>query len=194
MRREHQHRAGAETAMPSRTESYFGAGARGAVAGTIACVVQTAVGWVLSNTLLPAGQDNNLAPRLVHQTARIASHQTSPATDWLLGTLFHVGYGLGWGSLFGVLRRWTGWPSGLLGSAVAGTLYALQFTRFGVGTPTGTQAAPERRPWEKQVSLVTLVLPYAFSLAILFDRLPRSPRRPVGAGGSLAAVAASNVG
>ena len=161
-----------------KSQSYLAAGATGALAGTIACIVQTLVGATLSAVLLPPGHDNNIAPRLVHQSARKAGHHTSPAVDWLLGTLFHVGYGIGWGSIFGVVRRWSGLPSLILGSALGGLLYLMEFTGFGVGPKTGTEQPPEHRPWQKQVSLVAVVLTYTLSLAAVFDRLTHHRRTP----------------
>ena len=83
------------------SQPYLAAGATGALAGTVACVAQTLVGVVLNTVLLPPGHDNNIAPRLVHHSARKAGHHTPPAVDWLLGTLFHVGYGIGWGAFSG---------------------------------------------------------------------------------------------
>jgi hypothetical protein len=163
---------------PPKSQSYVAAGATGALAGTVACIVQTLVGATLNAVLLPRGHDNNIAPRLVHQSARKAGHHTSPAVDWLLGTLFHVGYGIGWGGIFGVVRRWSNWPSLLLGSALGGLLYLLEFTSFGVGPQTGTEQPPEQRPWQKQVSLVSVVLTYALCLAIVFDRLTHFRRTP----------------
>jgi hypothetical protein len=163
---------------PPKSQSYVTAGAMGALAGLMACLVQTTVGAVLNRVLLPPGHDNNIAPRLVHQSARKLGHRTSPALDWLLGTLFHVGYGISLGSVFGFVRRWSGWPSLLLGGALGGLLYLVEFTGFGVGTQTGTEQHPEQRPWQKQVSLVSVVTTYVVPLAMFFDRLTQRPHTP----------------
>jgi hypothetical protein len=149
----------------------------GAAAGLAASVVQTGVGLALDRLLLPHGHDNNIAPRLVDRVARRAGHHTPSAIDWAMGTAFHLGYGLGWGALFGVVRRRSRAPGLLLGSALGALLYGLAFSRVGLGTQTGAEAPPEERPWQKQVSLVSVAMAFALALALLFDRLPAVPRR-----------------
>src|SRR5579884_1702481 len=147
----------------------------GAKAGAIASVVQVALGWLLDQLLLPPGHDNNIAPRLVDRAAARAGQDTHPLLDWILGSVFHFGYGLGWGALFGLLRRHLPLPSLALGSAMGGAIYLIAFSRAGVGTRTGSEAHPDRRPWQKQVSLLSVAMGYALSVAVVFDRLPGRP-------------------
>ena len=153
--------------------SYLDAGATGLVAGTLASGVQTLVGWTIDQTLLPRGQDNNIAPRFVDRSARQVGLRPPPAVDWILGTLFHFGYGMVWGVAFGLVRCWSRVPSLALGGGLGGLLYLLAFSRIGIGTKTGTEQQPERRPWQKQVSLVSVAVAYALSLPLIFDRLQR---------------------
>jgi hypothetical protein len=153
------------------------AGVSGAAAGLAASVVQTGVGLALDRLLLPHGHDNNIAPRLVDRVARRAGHHTPSAVDWAMGTAFHLGYGVGWGALFGVIRRRSRAPGLLLGGALGAVLYGLAFSRVGFGTQAGAEAPPDARPWQKQVSLVSVAMAYALALALLFDRLPAAPRR-----------------
>jgi ribose/xylose/arabinose/galactoside ABC-type transport system permease subunit len=157
--------------------SDLAAGATGAVAGLIASVVQVGVGWTLDAVLNPPGHDNNIAPRLVDRATRIAGKRPNGVLDWVLGTAFHFGYGLGWGTLFGVLRQRLRLPSLLLGTAMGGAIYLVGFSRAGWGTLTGTESHPERRPWQKQASLISVAMTYALCVALLFDRLPSPPRR-----------------
>ena len=154
---------------------YRDAALRGVVAGLLAGTVQPVVGWVLDQTLLPPGQDSNIAPRLVNRTARKAGHRTSAVVDWLGGVLFHYGYGAGLGAFFGVLKRWSGLPTPALSVFLGWLIYLAAFSGIGAGTSTGTEQRPDRRPWQKQVSLVAVAFAFALSLGPAFDRL--DPRR-----------------
>lgn len=145
----------------------------GAAAGVIAATVQVVVGWVLSQTLLPAGHDNNISPRFVNRLIHERGKRTNPLVDWLLGTLFHYGYGIGWGLVFGLLKRWTRLPSLPLGGLIGWLIYLLAFSRAGAGTKTHTEQHPRHRPWHKQVSLVSVAFTFALSLAATYDWLAR---------------------
>ena len=162
--------------LPLRREDLT-AGATGAAAGLAASVVQTGVGFAIDRVLLPPGHDNNIAPRLVDRLGRRVGHHTPSAFEWAAGAAFHFGYGLGWGALFGVVRSRVRAPGLLLGGVLGGILYLVAFSRAGFGTRTGTEAPPDQRPWQKQVSLVSVAMTYALALALLFDRLPALPRR-----------------
>jgi hypothetical protein len=153
------------------SQAYIRAGAIGAGAGVVASVVQAAIGVALDKLLLPPGHDNNIAPRLINRTARQLGHRSNPVVDWLLGTGFHLGYGMGWGGVFGVLRHWSGLPSPALAAALACIMYLVAFSPFGAGTQTGTEREPRKRPWQKQVSLLSVPLAYTLPLAALYDRL-----------------------
>ena len=163
--------------MITAARSYVGAGTIGAGAGAIASIVQAAVGAVLNQTLLPPGHDNNIAPRFINRTARKTGHRSSPVQDWFLGTVFHFAYGMGWGALFGVARKWSRLPSLPLAGLIGGAIYLVAFSSFGAGTKTDTERQPRERPWQKQVSLIAVDLTYALSLAVLYDQLTRGFRR-----------------
>src|SRR5690348_5344015 len=126
-------------AMSVSLQSYAVAGTTGAGAGVIASIVQVVVGAMLDRMLLPPGHDNNIAPRLVHRTARKLGHRSSAVLDWLVGIVFHVGYGIGWGVLFGVFRKWSRLPSLPLGGLLGGVIYLAAFAPFGVATRTGSE-------------------------------------------------------
>lgn len=122
---------------------------------------------MLDRMFLPRGHDNNIAPRLVERNAEHFGYAAQPVRDWSLGTVFHVGYGMGWGVLMGVAQQRLRLPWPLLGTLAGALIYTAAFSRIGAGTLTGTEKPPEERPWRKQVSLVTVALTFAFVEAAL---------------------------
>ena len=161
----------------SQRGAYSTAGIAGAGAGTLASIVQVLVGWLIDWLFLPPGHDNNIAPRLVDRSVRKAGGRPNPVLSWLLGTGFHLGYGVSWGIAYGLLRRWSRAPVPLLTAFVTWLIYLVGFSGIGVGTHTGTEQHPDRRPWQKQVSLVAVDLTFTISLALLFDRIAQKDER-----------------
>jgi hypothetical protein len=103
-----------------------------------------------------------------------------PLLDWIGGTLFHYGYGVGWGVAYGIVRRGTGLPTLALGGLFAGLIYLFAFSQIGVGTQTGTERPPDRRPWFKQLSLISVVLAYVVPLVVAYDRFDSRAAPPAG--------------
>ena len=158
---------------------YLDATRAGAVAGIVASVFQVIVGLLLDRFVLPRRQHNNIAPRFVKRLFQIEGRAARPARDWSLGTLFHLVYGAGWGCAFGLVRRWSGIPSPLLGGATGLLIYLLAFSGVGAGTWTRTEGHPRRRSWRKQLSLVAVVSTFAASTALVYERLvPRTRAAP----------------
>ena len=149
------------------------AAAAGLLAGLAASTVQSAIGFFIDRALLPTRHDNNIAPRLVHRSSRRVGYRSSPAQDWLLGVLFHFFYGAGWGALYGPVRAHLRAPRLALGGALGGLLYLLAFSRIGLGTRTGTEEPPDRRPLHKQLALVAVAFTDASALARLYDPIAR---------------------
>lgn len=153
--------------------SYLDATKSGALAGVLASVVQVLVGLLLDKLLLPPRQHNNIAPRFVKRLFQLRGKPAEPARDWVLGTVFHLGYGLGWGSGFGLARRGTGLPSPILSSLTGLLIYLAAFSGIGAGTLTWTESSPRRRSWRKQLSLVAVAWTFALSTGAFYDRLVR---------------------
>ena len=153
----------------SAQPSYREATGSGAVAGLVGSVVQVLVGLLLDRFVLPPRQHNNIAPRFVKRLSQLQGKSANRERDWVLGTLFHLGYGIGWGCAFGLARRWSGIPSPLLGGAAGLLIYVLAFSGVGVGTWTGTEQHPRRRSWRKQISLVVIAWTFALSTAVIYD-------------------------
>jgi len=144
----------------------------GVAAGVIGSAIQVTVGLLIDKLLLPPEHDNNIAPRFIRRIFQKKGESPNLARDWTLGTLFHVGYGVAWGSAFGLVRR-SGIPSPFIGGAMGLLIYLLAFSRIGAGTKTGTEVHPERRDWRKQLSLLTVGWTYSMSTALIYDRLAR---------------------
>ena len=157
------------SARPSSLE----AASWGAVAGVIAGVIQVLVGLLLDRILLPPREHNNIAPRFVKRLFQLQGRGSRPVRDWTLGTLFHFGYGVGWGAAFGLARRWSGIPSPLLGVGTGFLIYLLAFSGVGVGTKTRTEPYPRRRHWPKQLSLIAVAWTFALTTAAIYDFLAR---------------------
>jgi hypothetical protein len=153
------------------TTSSLGAASYGALAGLGGSVIQVLVGLLLDKLVLPPRQHNNIAPRFVKRLFQRQGRPAHPARDWTLGTLFHLGYGVGWGVAFGLTRRWTGLPSLLLGGTTGLAIYLLAFSGPGVGTHTGTERHPRHRSWRKQLSLVAVAWTFSLTTALVYDRL-----------------------
>jgi hypothetical protein len=141
--------------------------ARGAVAGILGSVVQVGVGFALDKLLLPPRQHNNIAPRLVKRLAQGTGRRGHAPRDWTFGTLFHLGYGAGWGALLGLARRRTGASPLSLGVVGGGLIYLAAFSHIGVGTLTATEPPPNARGWRKQASLVAVASTFALATAWL---------------------------
>jgi hypothetical protein len=156
------------------SELHFLKSARtGVVAGVIGSTIQVTVGLLIDKFLLPREHDNNIAPRFITRIFQKKGDPPNLVRDWTLGTLFHFGYGVGWGSLFGLVRRWSGISSPLIGGAMGLLIYLLAFSRIGAGTKTGTEVHPGRRDWRKQLSLLAVAWTYSMSTAVIYDRLAR---------------------
>jgi hypothetical protein len=165
------------SATPSR-RSLAESVRRGFLAGALASIVQAAVGHLIDRAYLPRGHDNNMAPRLVERSFQHLGRPPRPVRDWLLGSVFHQAYGAGWGSVQSVTADWLGVPAPLLTLPLGAMIYAVAFSRPGIGTLTGTEHRPDRRHPRKQWSLVavSLIHPLAAGVALyLVDRFRPAP-------------------
>jgi len=153
--------------------SYAQVAARGAVAGIMGSIVQAGMGLALDKLLLPPRQHNNIAPRLIKRLAQWTGRQGNAPRDWALGTLFHLGYGAGWGALFGLGRHATEAPPLVTGGIGGALVYSAAFSSKGVGSLTMTEPPPSLRGWRKQVSLVAVSSAFALVTASLDAWLAR---------------------
>jgi hypothetical protein len=153
--------------------SYARAAMRGAAAGIVGSLIQVGVGLALDRLVLPPRQHNNIAPRLIKRLAQWTGRRGNAARDWTLGTLFHLGYGAGWGALLGVGRAATDAPPSAPTASGGALVYAAAFSSKGGGTLTLTEPPPAIRGWRKQVSLVAVSSAFALATAWLDAGLER---------------------
>ena len=149
------------------------AAAAGALAGLLASIAQSAIGYVIDRALLPPEHDNNISPRLVDRATNKVGVATHPVVDWTAGVLFHFAYGIGWGVLYGLVQLKLRAPKLLLGSGFGAAIWLAAFSHVGVGTHTQTEQHPDHRPLTKQLDLLAIPFAYALPLALLYEPIER---------------------
>jgi hypothetical protein len=127
---------------------------RGGACGLAGGTLQVAVGWLLSQTLLPPWEDNNIAPRLMQRSLSAVGQRPSSGRNWVLGTLFHYAYGFAWGAVLARGRALSNLPALVVAAPVSLVVYTLAFSRVGAGTLVRAEAHPAARPANKQASLL----------------------------------------
>ena len=100
-----------------------------------------------------------------------------PAIDWVLGVLFHIGYGMGWGVLYAFARRNVPVARLALAAGFGGVIYLIAFSPLGIGTHTRTEQHPSRRHPAKQLDLLVIPFAFALPLALCYDSIERWLRR-----------------
>jgi hypothetical protein len=151
---------------------------RGALAGAAASVPQAMIGKIEEIIFLPAGEDSNIAPRLFDRLGRMAGENPSRAQEWILGTLFHVGYGAGWGALYGfAAERFSARP--VIGGTVLGAvIYGITFPRWGGAVRTGTERPPGRRSPQMTAVAWSVAVGFGIATGVIYDVLARRADRP----------------
>jgi hypothetical protein len=148
---------------------------RGAVAGMAASVVQAGVGASESIAFLPDGENANLAPRLMARVAGRLGGDLDGVERWTLGTLYHLGYGAGWGVLYAAARERTGVPPLLGGALLGGLIYTITFPRWGGGVQLDAERPPGVRSRRMEVVLASVTLSFGLTSAFVYEGL-RQPR------------------
>ena len=140
---------------------------RGAVAGLTGSIVQAGVGYLIDRALLPRGHNNNIAPRLSARFFQRTGRAPQPVRDWLFGAIFHELYGVGWGVLQALAADRLRIPPPFLAPPLTGLIYLFAFSRFGVGTLTGTERHPDHRHRGKQASLLAVAAVFALATSLV---------------------------
>lgn len=145
----------------------------GAIAGVAASVPQAVVGKVEEILLLPPGEDSNIAPRLVDRMARRLGQNPSREEEWLMGTIFHLAYGAGWGAMYGLSARKLS-PGPLLGGTTLGSvIYGLTFPRWGGAVLTDVERPPKQRTPQMTFVAWSVALTFGIATGLMYDRLSR---------------------
>jgi hypothetical protein len=139
---------------------------RGAVAGLGASLVQAAVGATESALLLPDHEDANIAPRLMDRLARDVGEEMPLEAEWLLGTLFHFGYGAAWGMLYAMADEHLDMHPALGGTALGAVIYAITFPEWGVAVQTQVEKPPHQRT--DRMTFVAASVALTFGLATAY--------------------------
>lgn len=154
---------------------------RGSTAGMAGSLVQAAVGAGESALFLPEHEDANIAPRLMDRLARDLGEELPLSAEWVLGTIFHFGYGATWGMLYALLDEELDVHPAAGGSVMGAIIYAITFPRWGGAVQTQVERTPGRRT--RRMTFVAASVALAFGLTTAYTahalRL-RSRERPDG--------------
>jgi len=139
---------------------------RGATAGLVGTLVQTTVGATESALILPEHEDANIAPRLMDRIARRFGEDLPLELEWLLGTAFHFGYGITWGTLYALLEEKVEMHPVAGGAAMGALIYAITFPRWGGAIQTDVERPPEVRT--RRMTFVAASVALSFGVATAY--------------------------
>jgi hypothetical protein len=148
----------------------------GAAAGVLASVVQAAIGKTEEKLMLPPWEDSNIAPRLVDRVLRHAGvDDPSLATEWILGTGYHVAYGAAWGAAYAAVRERHPVRPLVGGALLGGLIYGITFPSWGGAVQTDTERPPARRSRGMELVAVSVTLGFGWATAFAYEYLRSSP-------------------
>ena len=139
---------------------------RGSAAGLFGSLVQVAVGASESALILPEHEDANIAPRLMDRLSRDLGKEMPIEAEWLLGTLFHFGYGATWGILYSLADEHLDLHPAAGGTALGGLIYAITFPDWGGAVQTQVERPPEVRT--SRMTFVAASVAFTFGLATAY--------------------------
>ena len=153
---------------------------RGSAAGIVGSIVQAAVGASESALLLPEHEDANIAPRLMDRLARDLGEDLPLAAEWVLGTLFHFGYGAAWGMLYALLDDQLDVHPAVGGAAMGAVIYGITFPRWGGAVQTQVERPPEARTRRMTFVAASVALTFGLSTAYAAHELKLRLRERTG--------------
>jgi hypothetical protein len=147
---------------------------RGAAAGVAGTLVQTMLGKAEERALLPPWEDSNIAPRFMNRLARDVGLTLPASAEWVLGTAFHLGYGVTWGALYAAARERLH-PHPVAGGLALGALiYGITFPRWGGAVQTQTERPPEHRTRAMEFVAASVTLGYGLATALAYEKIRRT--------------------
>lgn len=147
----------------------------GAAAGIVGSLVQVAVGKLEEMEFLPEREDSNFAPRLMDRLADHAGYELSKPAAWSLGTVFHLGYGAGWGALYALVREHRPIHPLTGGVAMGSFIYLITFPRWGGAVQTGTERPPGRRSFGLELLAASVTLGFGIATAMVYEQVRDRP-------------------
>lgn len=148
----------------------------GAVSGLVATLVQTAIGKVEEKAFLPPWEDSNIAPRLVDRVLKRLDIDPSLATEWVLGTAYHLSYGASWGVGYAAVRERRPVHPLVGGALLGGVIYGVTFTRWGGAVQMDVERHPRRRTPAMELVAASVTLGFGLSTAFAYEYLRESDR------------------
>ena len=146
---------------------------RGAAAGVAASVVQAAIGKAEDLAFLPPHESADIAPRLVDRLAKKAGLEPERSTEWVLGTVFHVGYGAAWGMAYGLAQERLRLEPAVGGLLLGGLIYGITFPTWGGAVQTDTERPPEARTKRMEAVAVSVAFGFGLATALIYGELAR---------------------
>ena len=143
--------------------------ARGMVVGCVAGIPQVAMAQLMG-LLVGSRERADVGPRIVQHAAQEAGKSLSRPARWSLATVLHFAYAAFWGALYAPIVEAAGGrrvPPALGGSLLGALIYALAFSRLGMGTVTGAERHPDRRSGHEWAVQATSALTFSLTLAYL---------------------------
>jgi hypothetical protein len=125
----------------------------------------------LNGALAGSRRQADVGPRLVQRLGRLAGRSPSRPERWSLAALFHFAYAAGWGAAYAAAIEVVGVrrvPPALAGGALGALIYAIAFSRLGVGTLTGAERHPDRRGERDWIVQLTSAFSFALILAYAY--------------------------
>jgi len=144
----------------------------------VGSLVQAAVGATENALILPSHEDANIAPRLMDRLARDLGKEMPIELEWILGTLFHFGYGAAWGILYSLVDEEFDLHPAIGGAAMGGIIYAITFPRWGGAVQTQVERPPEARTGRMTLVAASVALTFGVATAYAAHALRLRLRRP----------------
>src|SRR5690606_10648130 len=97
---------------------------------------------------------------------RDLGEELSLEAEWILGTIFHFGYGAAWGMIYALAEEQLDLHPAVGGTALGGLIYAITFPEWGGAVQTQVERPPEART--SRMTFVAASVAFSFGLATAY--------------------------